>query len=197
MWFALALRTQQTLYACLSWRMWIWTGSTRPCVSVGCSFLPNPAYCAPRDDSHKLKFPEYPSPTHYLHHAGKYFFRHADLRHLRIEQVAHPLAERCVAKWAGTSWGADLLQVVRYYSSSAENTRAEETLEDTIPTGDYDPDSDTSHRHHDHACERILPGAKLASTRVGLVLLTRRPQTRLACSRTPFMDTWRQYYGSV
>ena len=40
----------------------------------------------PREISHLEKCPDYPDPQFYLRHTGKYFFRHPELRHLRVEQ---------------------------------------------------------------------------------------------------------------
>ena len=85
-------------------------------------FVPPKGIRTPRDPSHRSKHPYYPDPTYYLSHAGKYFFRHECLRHLRIEQVNRYFAP------AGT-----------------DNWRANMTLEDTLDDED-DPVSDEESR---------------------------------------------------
>ena len=100
----------------------------------------------------------------FLTTAQKYFFRNARLRHLRIEQV------------------------VRYFSSGANNARSEETNEDTIEGDDDAVGVDGSHRHFDNFCENTAIGSKFPCVAKGLETLTRRAQSRLAVSRLPYLE---------
>jgi hypothetical protein len=61
--------------------------STRPCTQAVTIFVQERQYCRPREDSHIAKWPLYPHPTLYVNRSQQYFFRHAQLRHLRLEQV--------------------------------------------------------------------------------------------------------------
>ena len=61
--------------------------STRPCQFTPACFLGNTEFRKVRDPGHVNRLPDYPDPKYYLNYTGKYFFRHASLRHLRVEQV--------------------------------------------------------------------------------------------------------------
>ena len=61
--------------------------STKPVTYTPADFVAPRGIRIPREQSHLTKHPDYPDTFFYLSHSGKYFFRHSDLRHLRIEQV--------------------------------------------------------------------------------------------------------------
>ena len=62
--------------------------STKPVTFTPADFVAPRGIRIPREQSHMNKHPAYPDTLFYLSHSGKYFFRHPDLRHLRIEQVS-------------------------------------------------------------------------------------------------------------
>ena len=62
--------------------------STKPVTFTPSDFVAPRGVRIPREQSHLTKYPGYPDTLFYLSHSGKYFFRHPDLRHLRIEQVS-------------------------------------------------------------------------------------------------------------
>ena len=61
--------------------------STRPCQYTPACFIGKKEYRNLRDPGHVRRAPDYPDPRYYLNFTQKYFFRHASLRHLRVEQV--------------------------------------------------------------------------------------------------------------
>ena len=61
--------------------------STRPCQYTPACFIGKKEYRNLRDPGHVQRTPDYPDPKYYLNYTQKYFFRHASLRHLRVEQV--------------------------------------------------------------------------------------------------------------
>ena len=61
--------------------------STRPCQFTPACFIGKKEYRNLRDPGHIQRTPDYPDPMYYLNYTQKYFFRHASLRHLRVEQV--------------------------------------------------------------------------------------------------------------
>ena len=60
--------------------------STRPVIWTPPAFIPERTSRTPRPDWHIEQKPDYPDPHFYLNVTGKYFFRNAELRHMRIEQ---------------------------------------------------------------------------------------------------------------
>ena len=60
--------------------------STRSVVWVPPTFVQDPASASHRTPEHSAKNPTYPDPVYYLSFLGKYFFRNAEMRHMRIEQ---------------------------------------------------------------------------------------------------------------
>ena len=65
--------------------------STRPVQYIGTEFVPQRESRTPREPEHVRHFPNYPGQF-YLSFVGKYFFRHPELRHLRVEQYARYFA---------------------------------------------------------------------------------------------------------
>ena len=59
--------------------------NTRPVQYTPGEFIPARENRTPRELKHIERLPNYPDPQFYLHLAGKYFFRHPDLRHLRLD----------------------------------------------------------------------------------------------------------------
>ena len=100
--------------------------STRPCVFIPACFLGQKAYRNPRDPAHIEKHPGYPDPQYFLNYTQKYFFRHASLRHLRVEQFNRYLT-----------------------SGDSDNAKTSQTAEDTIEDVPEDaPPAETHHRHY-------------------------------------------------
>ena len=138
--------------------------NTRPVQFTPGDFVPEKGSKTTRDPSHVLKNPLYPDPHFYLSHTGKYFFRHMDLRHLRVEQFN------------------------RYFALSNEGANATApTMEDTCADEDDIVQPEEHHRHYDQDAEAIAPGAKYASAAT-VTGARRRKQARLAVSRVPFIE---------
>ena len=95
----------------------------------------------------------------------KYFFRNAALRHLRVEQFN------------------------RYMFMAGEgDSAAAGTMEDTIG-GDEEPaPPDLSHRNYDELMEETPPGTHYPASATHVPGCKRRVQTRLGCSRVPFIE---------
>ena len=95
----------------------------------------------------------------------KYFFRNAALRHLRVEQFN------------------------RYcYMAGEGDTQAAGTMEDTIPSDEEPAPPDLSHRNYDEVMEETPPGAHFLASFSHVPGCKRRVQTRLGCSRVPFIE---------
>lgn len=71
--------------------------STRPCILVITNFVQDRQYCRPRDDSHKAKWPDYPSPELYLSRTSQYFFRTVCMR-VHVRSAGHSARDcaRCI-----------------------------------------------------------------------------------------------------
>lgn len=78
--------------------------------------------------------------------------------------------------------------MVRYFSTTANLNKCEETNEDTIDPDDDAVGIDKAHRHHDKNIEQISPGTKYPSRVKGLEMLQRRQQARLAVNRIPHLE---------
>ena len=129
--------------------------STRPVQWTPAMFVPSNDSRALRDPSHVQKCPEYPDPKYYLNHTQKYFFRNAELRHLRVEQFN------------------------RYFAMAGDKDAAPMTLEDTMDDEDDDIMPDETHRHSDPAMERVPPGTMFKSTCKNVPGCRRRKSARL------------------
>ena len=140
--------------------------STRPCVFIPACFLGQKAYRTPRDPGHIERNPKYPDPKYFLNYTQKYMFRHASLRHLRVEQFN------------------------RYLSPSESNNAKEaQTAEDTIEDVPEDaPPTNIHHRNYDKLMEGTAPGKHFPSTAQHLPGCKRRMNSRLGVSRTPMIE---------
>ena len=140
--------------------------STRPCVFIPACFLGQKAYRNPRDPAHIEKHPSYPDPQYYLNYTQKYFFRHASLRHLRVEQFNRYLT-----------------------SCDSDNAKTSQTAEDTIEDVPEDaPPTETHHRNYDEFMESITPGKHFPSTAQHIPGSKRRISSRLGVSRVPMIE---------
>jgi len=138
--------------------------NTRPVQFTPTAFVPEKGSKTARDPSHLEKHPLYPDPQYYLSHTGKYFFRHAALRHLRVEQFN------------------------RYFAFSDEGwSVAPPTLEDTCADEEDAVPAEPHHRHYDETAENVLAGTAFPSAQ-SVTGARRRQQARLAVSRTPFIE---------
>ncbi len=138
--------------------------STRPVQWTPAMFVPSDDSRALRDPSHVHKCPEYPDPKYYLNHAQKYFFRHAELRHLRVEQFN------------------------RYFAMAGDKDASPTTLEDTIDDEDDALPTDATHRHYDPFMEHVTPGTTFKSAFKNVPGCRRRKTTCLGVSRIPFLE---------
>ena len=140
--------------------------STRPCMFIPACFLGQKAYRNPRDTAHIEKHPGYPDPQYFLNYTQKYFFRHASLRHLRVEQFNRYLT-----------------------SCDSDNAKASQTAEDTIEDLPEDaPPTETHHRNHDEFMESTAPGKHFPSTAQHIPGCRRRIGSRLGVSRVPMIE---------
>ena len=138
--------------------------STRPVQYTPTAFIPAREHRTPRDPGHVQRVPGYPDPTFYLNYVGKYFFRHPDLRHLRLEQFN------------------------RYFALVGDREAVDgPTIENTIQEDDDQVIREPAHRHYDSFAENVSPGT-IFSVGCGIDGARRRQQTRLAVSRTPFIE---------
>ena len=130
--------------------------NTRPVQYTPTEFIPARENRTPRDSDHLERLPAYPDPQYYLSHAGKFFFRHVDLRHLRLEQYN------------------------RYFSHAGDRDALEgPTIENTIEEDDGAVQVETSHRHYDELAESLPPGAIFSATTKGVDSARRRRQAPL------------------
>ena len=139
--------------------------STRPVHYISPEFVPPRENRTPREPEHLEKFPDYPDPQFYLTHTSKYFFRHPDLHHLRIEQYNLYYTE----KTAGT---IDTLP----------------TIEDTVDDQGVVVIPEPDHRHYDEFSETTPMGQRFFSDFAGADGVRRRQQTRLAVSRNAGLE---------
>jgi hypothetical protein len=140
--------------------------NTRPVQYTPGAFIPARENRTPREPAHLERFgAAYPDPHFYLTHAGKYFFRHPALRHLRLEQYN------------------------RYLSNAGDREASDgHTLENTVDEDDDAVEIETGHRHYDAFAEMTLPGTVFPATARGVDGARRRRQARLAVSRVPFIE---------
>ena len=135
--------------------------STVPVVYHHTEFVPKLLWRFERDAAHLEKHPDYPDPQCYMNGTQKYFFRHQDLRHLRLEQ------------WT------------RYFCNDSGHAQ---TDEDTHGLTEMDGPSDTHHRHHDAAAEAMPPAQCFVSCASGVQPARKRCHDRLAVSRAPMFE---------
>jgi len=138
--------------------------STRPVQYTPTCFVPLREHRTPRDPAHIKRVVEYPDPTFYLSSTGKYFYRHPDLRHLRLEQFN------------------------RYFAMTGDREGADApTIENTVQEDNDQVAREPGHRHYDSFAEDVAPGT-VFSVGCGIEGARRRQQTRLAVCRTPFIE---------
>jgi len=138
--------------------------STRPVQYTPTTFVPAREHRTPRGAEHVRRVLDYPDPTYYLSSTAKYFFRHPDLRHLRLEQFN------------------------RYFAMTGDGEAADgPTLENTAQEDDDQVTREPAHRHYDSFAEDVAPGT-VFSVGCGIDGARRRQQTRLAVCRTPFIE---------
>ena len=101
---------------------------------------------------------------YYLNPTTKYFFRSRELRHLRVEQY------------------------VRYYSASREMSLPtnEDTVLDDEEVASAPPDK--AHKSYDPFSETVPQGTRFASDYVGVEVVRRRGQPRLAVPYHPALE---------
>ena len=135
--------------------------STRPVVWTPPAFIPERTSRTPRPDWHIDQKPDYPDPHFYLNATGKYFFRNAEMRHMRIEQFN------------------------RYFALAEERADAP-TLEDTCC--DQALAQQPDHKHYDAWSEAVTEASRFDSVMKHVEGARRRNQSRLAVSRTATIE---------
>ena len=135
--------------------------STKPVQNIVGIFVGRPEFRNRRDASHLTKHPEYPDPDFHLNYTQKYFFRHPDLRHLRIEQFQRYLRS------------TDLDFRAHHQASTAED-RADDNEE-----VDDDVTRDIYHKNYDELLENTAPGSTFQSSAKGVPGSKRRAQKHL------------------
>ena len=129
-------------------------------------FLGQKAYRYPRDPAHIERHPTYPDPHYFLNYTQKYFFRHASLRHLRVEQFNRYLTP-----------------------SEGGNAKEWQTAEDTIEDKPEDaPPTGAHHRNCDAFMESTAAGKRFPSTAQHVPGCRRRMNSRLGVSRVPMIE---------
>ena len=129
--------------------------------------MQDPACASRRTPEHLAKNPTYPDPTFYLAFLGKYFFRHPQLRHLRIEAFNR-------------------------YLTLVDGERGDAlTSENTIDV-DSGPDPyrvvDSYHRNFDPFMQNVAAGKVFSSALRGCPGARRRHDSRLGCSRPAMLE---------
>ena len=135
--------------------------STRPVVWTPPEFIPERGSRTPRTPWHVEQYPHYPDPHFHVDVIGKYLFRGAELRHLRVEQYN------------------------RYFAQAGDHAIAV-TLEDTCCDEGVLPEPD--HKSYDEWSESVPEGTCFNSTMRHVDGSRRRHQSRLAVSRTATLD---------
>jgi hypothetical protein len=137
--------------------------STRPVQYMPSSFVPGRDSRTARDDAHKRDNEDYPDPDYYLNYTQKYFFRNAELLHLRAEQFN------------------------RYFSLCGDSERSV-TLDDTCEDDEDIVVPDLNHRHYDEEAEDVPPGTVFPGAVRHVNGARRRKQARLGVARAPFIE---------
>ena len=134
--------------------------STRPVQFTHAKFVPNQEYRTPREPG------EVAQDAYFMNNTQKYFFRHEDLRHLRIEQFQ------------------------RYFSLAGDRgeERTSVTLENTAEDEEDVVERQPHHRHYDEFAEDVVPGSLFQSVRQGVGGARKRKCARLGVSRVPFIE---------
>ena len=135
--------------------------STKPIQSAPPVFVGNPDYRYRRDPAHKLRVPDYPDPDFLLNFTQKFFFRHKDLRHLRVEQFN------------------------RYFLMAGE-AQVSSTSEDTVVEEDFA--QEVSHRNHDPWAENVQVGTHFLASQKHVPGCRRRQTNRMGVSRLPMIE---------
>ena len=139
--------------------------STRPVQYTPTTFIPPAGSRTPREPSHIARLPQYPDTKYYLTLAGKYFFRNASLRSMRLEQFNRYF---CMCSDSGTAVG--------------------QTMEDTAGDEGDPVDADVAHRHFHYFAQSVAAGNRFLSTADGVCAVRKRMPARLAVSRVPFIE---------
>ena len=143
--------------------------STKAVVFTTPSFVQEPGDSSLRFAEHLAANPEYPEPMNYLTFIGKFFFRNARLRHLRIEQF-----NRYCTIMGEASAGTIAL--------TSENTIDDDDCETAYRVLDAD------HRNYDPVLEGTAIGTIFPASAPGVPSARRRHDQRLGVSRIPCLE---------
>ena len=153
---------------------------TRPVKYSPTVFVPDASSRGLRDAKHLESHPEYPDPICYLDATQLYFFRHADLSHLRLHQYKR--------YFAGTKEAAEEAQ-----APTREDTRMEEESRE-----DHRVPVRKDHRHYDEMAQALVPGATFESRSAYGEKAVRRRNAALAVNRAwdiePLGDRRESFY---
>ena len=139
--------------------------STKAVVYTAPTFVQEPGNCSLRFAEHILAHPDYPEPMNYLTYNGKYFFRNARLRHLRLEQF-------------------NRYCIIMDKSISTTNLTSENTIDDDDSVNPYRV-LDADHRNFDPTMEGTAVGTIFPPSAAGVPSARRRNDERLGVSRGP------------
>ena len=134
--------------------------STRPVQFTHVKFVQSQEFRVPRAPGDAVV------DAYYMNNTQKYFFRHEDLRHLRIEQFQ------------------------RYFSLAGDRgeERTSVTLENTAEDEEDVVERQPHHRHYDALAEDVAPGSLFQSTRLNVGGARKRKCASLGVSRVPFIE---------
>ena len=142
--------------------------STKQVIWIPSIFVTEPASANHRSPEHLARTPKYPDPVYILNFLGKYFFRHRQLRHLRVEQFN------------------------RYLYFSDVNSRLDITAENTIEPEGVGADAfrqiDLNHRNHCLVLEQTAPGTNFHASLPGCPGAVRRKDSRFGVSRLALLE---------
>ena len=118
---------------------------------------------------HLAAQPDYPEPMHYSTFNGKYFFRSALLRHLRLAQF------NCYCI------------ILDKASAGTTNLTSENTIDEDDSANPYRV-LDADHRNYDPTMEGTAAGTIFPSSAAGVPSAKRRRDERLGVSRVPLLE---------
>lgn len=147
--------------------------STKPVTYLPSEFVRDTAYSSVRSDGHlkKYSYPlEFPDPLFHLSLLGTYYFRNANLLHLRIEQFNRYLLL------------SDKIDNDVYRGCGIE-PEEDDDVEDSS-----DRFVETDHRHYDAFMEGQPPGKTYASRWKGVDTAKRRGHSRLGVAKTQHLE---------
>ena len=149
--------------------------STKPTFYLHPHFVVPDASRIRRSEEHLAAVLGYPDDEYYLNHVQKFFFRHADLRHLRVEQFFRYFNHTSVE---------ESRKKVAVAARTYENTVDDDSDDDVLRV------DDRCHRHYDATASALIPGVSLPCSvaRRAMPHAHRRRNTDLCVPRSAFLE---------